>query len=106
MVVRVAQERQVEASLGQIDRVLRTLHDLDLFQAALLRNGGDVLEERRRDIHGANLPLRANTLGEEQGEQARPRTNVGDRHSGCHADRPDDLAAQGVDLARIALEFL
>ena len=48
MVIRVAQERHVDTPLGQIDRVLRPLDDLDLRQAALfarsamcLRNGGE-----------------------------------------------------------------
>ena len=46
MVICVAQERQVDHSFRQIDRFLRSLDDLDLLQAALLRELGNVLEER------------------------------------------------------------
>src|SRR5690606_32737584 len=59
-----------------------------------------------RDVDGVDRALEPDSFGEDPGERAGARSDVGDVRTGTHAGRFDDLMPIREDLATFALEAL
>ena len=65
---------------------------------------GDVPEKDRTDIHGVDRALRPHLVGEQVGEQPRPRADVGHGSGRAHADGANDEVALREHVSRVVLE--
>src|SRR6185295_15046673 len=77
---------------------------LDVLVAELPGAAHDVVEHDLVDVHGIDLPARADFLREEIGEEPRAGADVGRGHPGLQPDRLQDLLAPVEDLPSLALE--
>src|SRR5262245_1392999 len=106
VVVRVADEHQVNGILGQFGRELVAQDRLDVRELALPAGLLDVAQKGRGNVHGKDLPLFADGFGELAGERPCSGPNVSDHHPRLELAGGDDVPGVGGNLSALPLELL
>ena len=100
----VADERQVERLRRQPCPGLRIHHAGHVGLALCAADPGNVMDERRRDVHRIDLAGCSDPRCEKPGEQACSGADVRHHHTRFHAGCRDNVMAPVVDLATVAFE--
>src|SRR6516162_4906929 len=106
MVVRVADENQIDGVPGQLGRKLMALNCLDVLELVFFASFLDVAQKGWGDIHGDDLPLFPDLGSEPTSKQSGAGANVSDYHSRLDLAGGDDFLGVGGNLSAFALELL
>ena len=104
VMIRVADEGDVDGVGGELDGSFGAEDGLDLGQPGLLGAGLDEVDEGGDDIDGEHAAGAADLGGDQGGEQAGAGADVGDPLSGVELQGADDFVAMVIDFAAFAFE--